>query len=644
MKKKLQFFVPSLLLFAILSGAQAEVPRTLGVQGVLQDEVPNPGGPGTIFVPITGVHDITFYLYDAETGINPWHTEVISALDLGNDGIFSVILGEATSFDANRTFEEQYWLRIQVDAQTALPPIKLAPSPYSLNSKAIEEAFRVDLGSFNSSPNLIGGHRDNSIKSGVVGATISGGGYVADPNEANNEITDNYGTIGGGEKNIAGNDNSDTGDKSHITIGGGRANEAKGNISTIAGGNSITILGDFGAVGGGANNDVNDDYGTIGGGSNNIAGSFDVINTSNNTHATVGGGQKNRATGQHSTVGGGEDNQASGLYATVAGGGPIDPSTYPSNSAAGDYSTVGGGGDNRAGGDYSAVGGGGDNNASGDYNTIGGGNNNQTTGNNATIAGGHNNQATKGGTTIAGGKDNFADALHASVGGGENNQAIGLNSTVPGGQDNIAGGAFSFAAGRRAHANSNGQFVFADNNDFDYNVGIPNRFAVRATGGIRFILGIDPVDGTPTQTATLVAGATDCNITSDRNAKENIEAVDTRRTLEKIAALPIRSWNYITQDEPIHHIGPMAQDFYAAFELGIDDTQISSADMSGVALAAIQGLYSIVQDKDAQIEALRRELALLKTQQGHLTELETRLNDLEDRLPSTTRTRMVLHR
>ena len=38
-------------------------------------------------------------------------------------------------------------------------------------------------------------------------------------------------------------------------------------------------------------------------------------------------------------------------------------------------------------------------------------------------------------------------------------------------------------------------------------------------------------------------------------------------------------------------IGPMAQDFYKAFGLGLDNKHITTIDEGGVALAAIQGLY-----------------------------------------------------
>ena len=103
---------------------------------------------------------------------------------------------------------------------------------------------------------------------------------------------------------------------------------------------------------------------------------------------------------------------------------------------------------------------------------------------------------------------------------------------------------------------------------------------------------------------------------SDRNSKENLETVDTRAVLDKVAALPITAWNY-KQDTSSRHLGPMAQDFRAAFGLGHDDKGIATVDADGVALAAIQGLNQKLDEqlkaKDARIEALETELSALKT-------------------------------
>ena len=97
------------------------------------------------------------------------------------------------------------------------------------------------------------------------------------------------------------------------------------------------------------------------------------------------------------------------------------------------------------------------------------------------------------------------------------------------------------------------------------------------------------------------------NQNSDRNLKEKFTPIDAREVLEQVAALPISVWNY-KQDLDTRHIGPMAQDFYAAFNVGTDDKHIATVDEGGVALAAIQGLNEKLKTKDAEIQALEKRL------------------------------------
>jgi cell division protein FtsB len=81
-----------------------------------------------------------------------------------------------------------------------------------------------------------------------------------------------------------------------------------------------------------------------------------------------------------------------------------------------------------------------------------------------------------------------------------------------------------------------------------------------------------------------------------------------------VAALPIKTWNYKSQDASVRHIGPMAQDFYAAFGLGSGDKTISTIDLDGVALAAIQGLHQENLALKAENAALKTETAALKAE------------------------------
>ncbi|MBI1743909.1 hypothetical protein HYR54_12710 [Candidatus Acetothermia bacterium] len=108
----------------------------------------------------------------------------------------------------------------------------------------------------------------------------------------------------------------------------------------------------------------------------------------------------------------------------------------------------------------------------------------------STIGGGLNNQAGDGNgstadhelATVGGGAGNQATGNNSTVGGGLGNTASGGFSTIPGGMFNTALGDFSFAAGRRAKANNQGSFVWADNSvDADFASTADNQFLIRAS-------------------------------------------------------------------------------------------------------------------------------------------------------------------
>ena len=106
---------------------------------------------------------------------------------------------------------------------------------------------------------------------------------------------------------------------------------------------------------------------------------------------------------------------------------------------------------------------------------------------------------------------------------------------------------------------------------------------------------------------------------SDRNAKRDIVPVDSERLLEQVAELPISEWSYRTESS-VRHIGPMAQDFHAAFSTGEGDTCIPTVDENGVALAAIQALYRRVVRLDENSRLLRTENAELRREVARLRE------------------------
>ena len=109
---------------------------------------------------------------------------------------------------------------------------------------------------------------------------------------------------------------------------------------------------------------------------------------------------------------------------------------------------------------------------------------------------------------------------------------------------------------------------------------------------------------------------------SDRNSKQGFEAVSKRKILAKVVDLRITEWKYKGEHEEVRHIGPVAQDFHAAFGLGASDKHIGTLDADGVALAAIQGLYEMVKEKDAEIAALRAQMG------DRIAALEKKLTEL----------------
>jgi hypothetical protein len=332
------------------------------------------------------------------------------------------------------------------------------------------------------------------------------------------------------------------------------------------------------------------------------------MNAALEVNAAVGGGAGNTASERHTFVGGGTSNTAGGFASVTAGG------VYNASLAA--YAAVGGGISNSAGAREAVVAGGAGNAAEGDDSTIAGGLNNRVSDNYGTIAGGRANRAGNTGPDAS-------DAAYASVGGGDSNQASGAYSVVPGGAFNSAGGAFSLAAGRRAkvrdaHA---GAVVFADATDHDFHSAARNEFAVRATGGARWVTAVG-VHGDPVAGVRLAGGSGAWESLSDHRVKDNFAPVDPQDVLSKVADLPLMSWSYATQPSFIRHMGPTAQDFKTAFGLGEDERYISTADADGVALAAIQGLYRQVCQMERKLAScekrMRRLEALIHAQQTRL--------------------------
>lgn len=605
-----------LLVVLITSISSAQIPRTISFQGILTDTLGNPVDDGQ--------WAINFRLFDAEAEGNQLWAE--SKVHQTKRGLFSTSLGDVTPFGASVKFDKPYWLALQAGGQPEMTPrIPLTAVGYSIKSITADTA--------------------NFAKETVSGTflPLSGGMMTgAITNTGNPAITMGKGNFGTGNINtgidayVAGRNNRARGDYSVVSGGGGASledsNSASGATSTIGGGWANKASGARATVGGGYNNEASDSRATVSGGYNNRATGLDAIvgggsfnrargtysvvsggggetladsNSAIGSHSTIGGGRINLATGERSTIGGGSQNLTSGFATTIAGG--------RFNTASSDYATVGGGNHNRARGQFSVVSGGGgaevdSNSAIGDYSTVGGGRSNKAISGYATVGGGFDNATNGTSATVSGGRNNTASGIQSTVGGGQSNLASGSWATVGGGSSNTALGNYSFAAGRRAKANHNGAFVWADQNDADFSSGATNQFNIRASGGTRIYSNAALTAG-----VELPIGGNGWISASDSTKKRNIRLVNTKHILEKVGNLPIKQWSYLTQDPSIEHIGPMAQDFYAAFGLGDDEKTISTIDPAGVALAAIKGLIEENKELRTKNEELTARLHRLET-------------------------------
>jgi len=263
-----------------------------------------------------------------------------------------------------------------------------------------------------------------------------------------------------------------------------------------------------------------------------------------------------------------------GKFGGVIAGGGVD---FDPNEVRGDYASVLGGTGNLASGDYS-------------------------------VAMGSECTASGYASTAFGNNSVASGSISLAVGSGA--AASGIRSIALG-HNPQASGDYSMAIGREAHAQHPGSFVWADSQNATIASSATNSVAFRCSGGVRFTSGVDFFN----QTVSWAPGAGSWSFSSDRNLKENFQRVDVASVVEKVCALSITEWNYQGYEQ--RHIGPMAQDFHAAFPLNESDTTLNDADLHGVALAAIQGLNNKLEQR-------------LKQNETEITELRQQLSELRD--------------
>ena len=353
------------------------------------------------------------------------------------------------------------------------------------------------------------------------------------------------------------------------------------------------------------------------------------------------GDNPNVAAGQFSVVGGGSGNQGCDSWSSIAGGydNAVSGSGEDGFIGAGEYnvvtgsendsdSVVVGGSGNQVSNSDSAIVGGQSNTVSIDNGFLGGGINNIVSGEYGAIAGGLHNTVSGEGAYIAAGGYNTASGEGALVDGGFNSTANGNFATIPGGYANSAGGTYSFAAGARASAAQTGTFVWSDGSDGDTILTSERayQFVARASGGVTFW-----TNAASTVGAALAPGSGTWASASDRNLKTDVAQLDDAAVLAKVAALPIERWSY-KSERGVRHVGPMAQDFYAAFGVGEDDKHITSIDEDGVALAAIKALHAENGALHTRVSVLDAENAQLRaasaSQSAKITAIQAQLQRL----------------
>jgi hypothetical protein len=526
--------------------------------------------------PASGTYDFRFRLALDPYGNNYFGSSVLASDQVISNGLFTA----TPDFGAGAFNGGNYWLEVDVRTNgtggyTALIPLQpVTPTPYAIfsgtSSNALNASAAVTATSATSAAtaNAVG-------PNGVNGVAIQNNA-VTSPKIAGGQVVKSL-TAGGGPL------------YDNVTLAAGN------NVTITPSGQTVTIAASSGGW------SLTGNGGTTPG--VNFVGTAD--NESLELH--VNGARAFRlepdgsGNGAPNVIGGSPANFAApGVYgASIGGGGGTNSAFAQTNSISANFGTI----------------------AGGEGNTI------QQGGSGSTIAGGMQN-------TIQGLPTLVGFSTGSTIGGGGGNTTLpdADYATIPGGLECIAG-KFAFAAGVRAGATNQGTFVWADDSSFQFFYSVnANEFAVRATGGFRLVSSVDG-NGNPAAGVTLGQGSSSWASISDKNMKKDIVPVNCEEVLKKLAQVPIEQWHYKWEAETdTPNIGPMAQDFKAAFYPGRDDKSITTLEFDGVELAAIQGLNRKLDDrlreKESEIEALRAKAT-------ELDELKERLSAVEQTLKST---------
>jgi hypothetical protein len=236
----------------------------------------------------------------------------------------------------------------------------------------------------------------------------------------------------------------------------------------------------------------------------------------------------------------------------------------------------------------------------------------------ASVALGFQTKASANGSTALGFEtiaSGFASLAEGQASTASGNYAVALGYVVE------ATGRYSTAIGTEATTNDkSGAFVYGDASTL-FTTGAKvaattdNQFVVRAQ---HFWLGTTSDVTNPaghfltTSTGAYLTTGGQWTNTSDVNRKHLFQPADGEWALQRIAAMPIRTWSYKVESAGVRHLGPTAQDFHAAFGLGDSEIAIGTVDADGVSLLAVQALEKRTRTLEQENALLRAELILLK--------------------------------
>lgn len=199
------------------------------------------------------------------------------------------------------------------------------------------------------------------------------------------------------------------------------------------------------------------------------------------------------------------------------------------------------------------------------------------------------------------------------------------------GTQTTASGIYSIALGSGCDTNSkDGAMVIGDDTYFatTYSPN-DNCLSMRFTGtynicqkAYELFTNWDTTSHSSTTGVYMNSGQSGWSAVCSRAVKENFMPVGGEWVLGRIRSLPITQWNYKGIDPSVKYIGPVAEDFWDAFQLGgTDNKGINSVCIEGVTLAGVKALEARTHEMQEQIESLRAENQALKERMDRLEAL-----------------------